>query len=47
MAHVVPGRFTAHIDEPFVVFLIGIRVNRPLEVRKWVRTAMAMGPMLR
>jgi hypothetical protein len=30
MARVIPGRFTAQIDEPFVVFLIGIRVNRPL-----------------
>ena len=24
MAHVIPGRFTAKIDEPFVVFLIGM-----------------------
>ena len=44
---VVPGRFTARIDEPFVVFIIGMRVNRPLALRKWVPTAMAMGPMLR
>jgi hypothetical protein len=44
---VVPGRFTARIDEPFVVFIIGMRVNRPLTFRKWVPTAMAMGPMLR
>lgn len=47
MARVIPGRFTAEIDEPFVVFLIGMRVNRPLAFRKWVPTAMAMGPMLR
>ncbi len=24
MAHVIPGRFTAKTDEPFVVFLIGM-----------------------
>ena len=24
MAHVAPGRFTAKMDEPFVVFLIGM-----------------------
>ncbi len=24
MAHVIPGRFTANIDKPFVVFLIGM-----------------------
>jgi hypothetical protein len=45
MARVIPGRFTAQTDEPFVVFLIGMRVNRPLAFRKWAPTAM--GPMLR
>jgi hypothetical protein len=47
MARVIPGRFTAQIDEPFVIFMIGMRVNRPLAFRKWVPTARAMGPMLR
>jgi hypothetical protein len=47
MAHIVPGRFTARTDEPFVVFMIGMRVNRPLAVRKWLPTLRAMGPMLR
>ena len=47
MTHVVPGRFTAKTDEPFVVFLIGMRVNRPLAIRKWLPTARAMMPMLR
>ncbi|HEY9645956.1 MAG TPA: DUF4188 domain-containing protein [Chroococcidiopsis sp.] len=41
------GRFKAHSDQPFVVFLIGMRINRALEVSKWLPTAMAMGPMLR
>jgi hypothetical protein len=47
MAHVIPGRFTAQMDEPFIVFVIGMRINRLLEVRKWLRTARAMPPMLR
>jgi hypothetical protein len=47
VAQVIPGRFTARRDEPFVVFLIGLRVNRPLQVRKWLPAAMAMGPMVR
>ena len=47
MAHVIPGRFTARTDEPFVVFIIGMRINRPLTVRKWLPTARAMGPMLK
>src|SRR5258708_20200749 len=47
MAKVIPGRVTAQADEPFVVFLIGIRINKFLAFRKWIPTARAMGPMLR
>ncbi len=47
MSKVIPGRFTAKRDEPFVVFIIGMRVNRLLAVRKWLPTAAAMAPMLR
>ncbi len=47
MATVVPGRFAAQIEGPFVVFLIGMRVNRLFAFGKWVPTARAMGPMLR
>lgn len=46
MAKVVPGRFTAQTDEPFVVFMIGMRINKFFAFRKWIPTAMAMGPML-
>ena len=47
MAKVIPGRFTAQTDEPFVVFIIGFRVNKIFAFSKWIRTGMAMGPMLR
>src|SRR5262245_22780907 len=47
MAQIYPGRCTARVEGPFVVFLIGMRVNRLWALRKWVPTAMAMGPMLR
>src|SRR4028119_7658 len=47
MVQVVPGRFTAKMDEPFFVFVIGMRINRPLAIRKWLPTARAMGPMLK
>jgi hypothetical protein len=40
------GRFTARIEGPFVVFLIGFRINRLFAVNKWLPTAKAMGPML-
>jgi hypothetical protein len=46
MAAIFPGRYTAQSDEPFVVFLIGFRVNRWLAVRSWTRVAAAMGPMI-
>lgn len=45
-ATVYPGRFTAQTDEPFVVFLIGMRVNQFWNFRKWVTVARAMPPML-
>lgn len=44
---IVPGRYTAVSDEPFVVFIIGMRVNRLLAVRQWVSVARAMTGMLR
>ncbi len=47
MAKVMPGRYTAQIDEPFVVFLIGMRINKFLAFSKWISTAMAMLPMMR
>lgn len=47
MSKVMPGRYTAQIEGPFVVFVIGMRVNRVLAVRKWIPTAIAMGPMLK
>jgi hypothetical protein len=40
------GRFTAHTDEPFVVFLIGMRVNKFWAFDKWTPAAQAMAPML-
>jgi hypothetical protein len=46
MSKVVPGRFTAKIDEPFVVFSIGMRVNNIWAIDKWLPTANAMSPML-
>ena len=46
MAKVMAGRFTAQTDEPFVVFIIGMRVNKFFAFRKWIATAMAMGPMI-
>jgi len=42
-----PGRYTAQIEGDFVVFLIGVRVNKLLAFRKWVPVVRAMGPMVK
>lgn len=47
MVQVVPGRFTAKMDEQFVVFVIGMRINNLLAIKEWLPTLRAMGPMLR
>ncbi|MDP9485985.1 MAG: DUF4188 domain-containing protein [Actinomycetota bacterium] len=47
MAQIVNGRYTARVDEPFVVFMIGMRINRLLAVGQWLPTLRAMGPMLK
>ncbi|BCL84225.1 transcriptional regulator [Ktedonobacteria bacterium brp13] len=46
MAKVIPGRFTAQNDEPFVVFLIGMRINHLFAFKRWIPTALAMRSML-
>jgi hypothetical protein len=43
---VFAGRYTAQMEDSFIVFLIGMRVNRVWDFKKWVPTAMAMPPML-
>ena len=46
MSEIFRGRFTAQVDDLFVVFIIGMRVNRLLAVHKWLPVANAMGPMV-
>lgn len=46
MSTVFPGRYTAQIDGPFVVFIIGMRVNTLWAIHKWWPVARAMGPMV-
>jgi hypothetical protein len=47
MAKVFPGRYAAQSEQPFVVFLIGMRVNRLWAVHKWLPVTQAMPRMLR
>ena len=47
MSAVFQGRYAAKLEEPVVVFLIGVSINRPLAIRRWLPVVMAMGPMMR
>ena len=46
MSTLHPGRFMAELDNDFVVFLIGMRINRLLAIHKWLPVARAMSPMI-
>jgi hypothetical protein len=47
MASVIDRRMTAEIEGDFVVFLIGMRINRFRRVSKWLPVFFAMPRMLR
>ncbi len=46
MSTIFAGWQTARLEEPFVVFLIGLRVKRLMDFHKWVPVPRAMGPMI-
>ena len=46
MAKLNNGRFAPNIEGDFVVFMIGMRVNRPWKLHKWLPVFMAMPRML-
>jgi hypothetical protein len=46
MSKVIPNRMAAQIDGDFVVFLIGLRINKPWKVHKWLPVFLAMPKML-
>ena len=47
MPSVNPGRMAAEIEGDFVVFLIGMRINKPLKIHKWLPVFLAMPRMLK
>lgn len=47
MPHVIEQRMSAEIEGDFVVFLIGMRINKLWKMHKWLPVTMAMPPMLR
>ena len=47
MAKVIDKRMAAEMDGGFVVFLIGMRVNKPWKLHKWIPVLLAMPKMLK
>jgi hypothetical protein len=43
---VLAARMTAQLDGDFVVFLIGMRVNKLWKLHRWLPVVREMGPML-
>lgn len=46
MDEIFKERMTADVDGEFVVFLIGMRINKPWKIHKWLPVSMAMPKML-
>ena len=47
MPEIAANRVTAHVDGDFVVFLIGMRINKPWKVHQWWPVITAMPRMLK
>ncbi|HBS26751.1 MAG TPA: DUF4188 domain-containing protein [Gammaproteobacteria bacterium] len=46
MTQVIKERMTAETDKDFVVFLIGMRINKLWKIQKWLPVAQAMPRMI-
>ena len=47
MSDIIPSRMTVELEGDFVVFLIGMRINKPWKVHKWLPVFLAMPNMLK
>lgn len=46
MVEIIQERVTADAQDSFVVFLIGMRINKPWKVHRWMPVGRAMGRMI-
>src|SRR5690348_7672060 len=47
MSNVIDKRMAAEMSGSFVVFLIGMRINKPWKVHKWLPVLLAMPHMIK
>ena len=47
MAKIIRERMTSNMDGEFVVFLIGMRINKPWKIHKWLPVLLSMPKMLK
>ena len=47
MSDIIAGRVTGRIDGDFVVFLIGMRINKPWKLHTWLPVARVMPKILK
>ena len=47
MARVIPSRMSTEIEGDFIVFLIGMRINKPWKIHRWLPVFLAMPRMLK
>jgi hypothetical protein len=47
MAKIINQRITAETDEEFVVFLIGMRINKLWKIHKWLPVLLSMPKMIK
>jgi hypothetical protein len=47
MSAIIPQRMSAQVDGEFVVFLIGMRINKPWKIHRWWPVFTAMRPMIK
>jgi hypothetical protein len=47
MTNIINKRMTAHIEGDFVVFMIGMRINKFWKINQWLSVGLAMPNMLK
>ena len=44
---IIKDKMTATVEGDFVIFLIGMRINQPWKIHKWLPVGLAMTRMLK